>query len=276
MHSMPDRVAAERTKPRRVAPWIWTACVASSCLLGVACNSDRLTIPNYANPTPAALASDPVSNVQFRVNGILDLNRRNMTAWINDAGMFGRESFNYFLTDSRVTANYLDKPALDPGGIAAGDWTGRYSNLRAIYSLLGVVDSIPAAVYSTQQKSAAQGFAHTMEALELSYVILSRDSLGAPVQIQADLRALSPFVSRDSVYNYIAGELDRAKTELTGGGAAFPFTLTAGFAGFNTPTSFLKFNRALAARVNAYRASLGVSGCGAALAPRATLLFSRI
>jgi hypothetical protein len=233
--------------------------------MGAACNGDRLTVPNYANPTPAALASDPVGNVQFRVNGILDLNRRNMLTWVNDAGMFGRESFNYFLTDSRVTANFLDKPAIDPGGTAAGDWTGRYSNLRAIYSLIGVADSIPDAVFSPQQKSAVNGFAHTMDALELSYVVMARDSLGAPVEIQADLRALSPFVSRDSVYNYIIGELDQAKTELAAGGAAFPFTLGSGFTGFNTPATFLQFNRALAARINAYRASLGITGCSTAL-----------
>lgn len=265
MHSMPDRTVAGRTNQRHVAPWLRTAFVASSCLLGLACNSDRLTIPNYANPTPAALASDPVGNVQFRVNGILDLNRRNMLGWINSVGMFGRESFNYFLTDSRVTANYLDKPAIDPGSGAAGNWTGQYSNLRAIYSLIGVVDSIPMAVFSDQQKSAALGFAHTMNALELSDVVLSRDSLGAPVEVEADLRAVAPFVSRDSVYNYIAGELDMAKTELAAGGATFPFTLGSGFAGFNTPQTFLQFNRALAARINVYRASLGISGCGAAL-----------
>ncbi|MEO7216757.1 MAG: RagB/SusD family nutrient uptake outer membrane protein [Gemmatimonadaceae bacterium] len=246
--------------------WLRAVAVGSLCVLGaVACNSDRLTIPNYGNPTPGALASDPISNVQFRVNGILDLNRRNMLAWVNNSGIFGRESFNYFLTDSRVTANYLDKPAIDPGGTAAGDWNGRFSNLRAIHALIGVVDSAPSVVFNAQQKSAALGFAHTMNALELSYVVMARDSLGSPVDITDDPRALSPFVSRDSVYNYIVGELDAAKTELQAGGAAFPFRLNSGFTGFDTPATFLQFNRALAARINAYRASLGIAGCGAPL-----------
>lgn len=239
--------------------------LAAACLVLAACNGDRLNVPNFANPTPDALSKDPIGNVQYRANGILDLARRNMTGWVNDAGIFGRESFNYFLTDSRVTINYLDKPTLDPGGIAAGGWTGRYTNLRAIAAFLGTVDSVPSTVFSTQQKSAAKGFAHTLEAMELAYVISSRDSLGAPVEINPNPQTITPFVSRDSVYNYVIGELNLAKAELQAGGAAFPFTLNSGFAGLNTPAGFLKFNRALAARVNAYRASLGISGCGAPL-----------
>ena len=35
--------------------------------------------------------------------------------------------------------------------------------------------------------------------------------------------------------------------------AAFPFSLPPGFAGFNTPATFIKFNRALRARVAVYR-----------------------
>src|SRR5690606_5051881 len=44
---------------------------------------------------------------------------------------------------------------------------------------------------------------------------------------------------------------------------AFPFSLNPGFAGFTTPANFIKLNRAFAARLNAYRASYGVAGCGA-------------
>jgi hypothetical protein len=58
--------------------------------------------------------------------------------------------------------------------------------------------------------------------------------------------------------------LNKAQTELAAAGSSFPFTFHSGYAGFTTPANYIKFNRALAARVNAYRASLGISGCGAA------------
>jgi hypothetical protein len=228
-----------------------------------ACGNDDLTVPNYANPTPAAVTSDPLSNLQTRAAGIFNLSRRNLN-WNQDAGLFGREAFNYG-TDSRSTTNYLDAPAVDPGGLASGSWTGFFVALRAIREFTNAVDSTPAGVLTAAQQSAARGFAHTMEALELSYLISSRDSLGIPVDISANPAEITPFVSRDSAYNYIAARLDLAKTELQAGGSAFPVTFNSGFAPFSTPPTFLKFNRGLAARINAYRASLGVTGCAPAL-----------
>ena len=46
--------------------------------------------------------------------------------------------------------------------------------------------------------------------------------------------------------------LEQAKAELQAGGP-FPFSLPPGFTGFNTPATFLAFNRALRARVAVYR-----------------------
>ncbi|MDP9277791.1 MAG: RagB/SusD family nutrient uptake outer membrane protein, partial [Gemmatimonadota bacterium] len=112
---------------------------------------------------------------------------------------------------------------------------------------------------SDAQKKSVSGFAKTIQANEMAYVIMSRDTLGAPTDIPADPNSPAPFVSRDSVYKFISGTLDAAATDLAAGGTAFPFTFHTGFAGFDTPATFLQFNRALAARVLAYRASLG---CG--------------
>jgi hypothetical protein len=55
-------------------------------------------------------------------------------------------------------------------------------------------------------------------------------------------------------YTRAATLLDEARTHLNAAGAAFPFQLTTGFAGFNTPAAFLRFNRAIRARMEAYRA----------------------
>jgi hypothetical protein len=235
---------------------------AASCLLIAGCAKD-LTVPNFSNPTPSAVNSDPLSNLQTRTSGVLTLARRNL-GWNTDAALFGREAFNYG-TDSRSTTSYLDAPAVDPGGLASGSWTGFYTTLRAISELLDAVDTSPTGVLTTQQQSALKGFAHTIEALQLSYLISSRDSLGIPVEIKTNAAELAPFVTRDSAYNYIIARLELGRTELLAGGSAFPVKLNSGFTPFSTPATFLKFNRALAARVNAYRASLGISGCGAPL-----------
>jgi hypothetical protein len=74
--------------------------------------------------------------------------------------------------------------------------------------------------------------------------------------------APAPFVSNDSAFGYVSGLLDAADGHLATGGGTFPagVTLPSGFAGFDTPATFRKFNRALKAAVEVYRGSLG---CGA-------------
>src|SRR5207302_1596120 len=80
-------------------------------------------------------------------------------------------------------------------------------------------------------------------------VIDTRDSLGAPVDVNHDITSgPAPFVKRDSVYAFIVGLLDSAVADLAVGGSSFPFGLPPGFSGFTTPTTFTKFNRALKAR----------------------------
>jgi hypothetical protein len=60
-------------------------------------------------------------------------------------------------------------------------------------------------------------------------------------------------VSKAEGFAKINRLLDEADTLLTSEGAAFDFTLSSGFAGFNTPPTFARFNRALRARVAAYQ-----------------------
>jgi len=226
-----------------------------------ACNSERLNIPNYNQPTTEGLSKDP-SAVQLLSSGILDGVRDGFAGVNRDFGIFGREVYNYFPTDGRNVSNYLvgipGPQRLDPAGFASGNWTIHYQNQRNAVQL---VDLVGVSAFSTEQKSAVSGFAKTFQALELLYIIISRDTLGAPVDIPADPNSPAEFVSRDSVYKFISAKLDEAATELQAGGTAFPITLNTGFTGFSTPATFLQFNRGLAARVLAYRGSLG---CGAA------------
>jgi len=241
-----------------------TGLVAAVGALGLAaCGADQLNVPNFNNPTPESISADPRVAIPFLVNGVLRGVRDNHTGFVSGTGILGRESYNYTPTEGRNTSGWLTADVNNPtsfGGVAL--WTGYYVVLRNIDNLLDAVEAAPSEVFSDAQKSAVRGFAHTMEALTLHYIIATRNDLGAPVEVLDDPLALAPFVSRDSVYNRIIGRLNLARTELQAGGTSFPFTFHSGFAGFTTPANFLRFNRALAARVNAYRASLSLAGCG--------------
>jgi hypothetical protein len=239
----------------------WHGARLGVLLTGIAaCSTEKLVIPNYNQPTTEGVSKDP-KGVQLLATGILAGERNNMAAMVRDFGTFGRESYNYFATDGRTISNYLvgipGPQRLDPQGFASGLWVGRYQNQRNAVQLADLANTTG---LSAAQKSAVSGFAKTFRALELTYVIVSRDTLGAPTDIPADPNSPAPFVSRDSVYRFISATLDDAAADLGAGGTAFPFTLHSGFAGFDTPATFLQFNRAIAARILAYRASIG---CGA-------------
>ena len=243
-----------------------TAIAVALTVAAGACSSDRLNIPNYNAPTIEGANQDPIGVIKLLATGILLLDRNNRAAFVEDVGIFGRESYTYFPTDARSVSHYLigqpgpgGTKVLDPTGFASGNWNQWYRNLKNEANLLAVVES---ANLPADQKSGARGFAETFKALDLYYLIVTRDSLGVPVDIPVDPTKPAPWKTRDEVWSYISALLDDAKTQLQAAGSStFPFDLHSGFAGFDTPSGFLKFNRALAARVLANRGSLGCAAC---------------
>ncbi len=236
-----------------------TCGVAIAAALSLSACRNELTLPNYNTPTVAGLAGDP-AGLQLFATGILVSERDQYDNYITDVTIFGREGYYYFQTDARYVTDYLvgsgtgANRKLSSTGFAAGNWFAYFKNERNALNLVNLAD---ASSLSDQQKAAARGFANTFRALDMWYTISLRDSLGMPVDIPLDPNDQAAFVSRDSVYKSISALLDQAKADLTTAGSAdFPFTLHEGFDGFDTPSTFLKFNRAIAARVLAFRGSL--------------------
>lgn len=232
--------------------------LASAAVFMTACSVDRLTLPNENTATQDA-ASGAAGALQLQVTGIYRQLRGGIGGYVTALARFGREGYVYSPNEGRNTSHYLiglpEEDRLDPSGFAVGVWAGPYGNLRDIYVTRKAVDL--QTLLPPEQITAAHGALRTIEALELLYVIATRDSLGAVVDILEEPQDLAPFVSRDSVYNYILNTLDEAHAQLLAGGASFPFTLHSGFAGFNTPATYALFNRAIAARAAAYYATSG-------------------
>jgi len=239
---------------------LYSALAASLLTLG--CH-DWLVVPPLNDPSPGG---DPTTTAQVLASGILFQNRATYAGYISDVGIFGRESFNYFPTDGRTHSHYVTQNPLDNAGFTNGGWTPRYRNRRDVQTLLDFLGTTT--VFPAARLAAARGFAKTMDALELSYVTAQRHDYGGVVDLLSDPKVLQPFVSRDSLQNYIIARLDDGRSDLiAAGGESFPFSLGAGFTtngAFNTPATFVQFNRAIYARVQAWRAALGNPTCGAA------------
>lgn len=225
--------------------------VAAALIVGAAA-CQEVTVPNYNSPSVDALTSSPTPSViNNATSGLLVLYRASTAVEGWQMGSFGREAYNLLQAEARDLLGFYTGPIV-PGGFAQDlGWSSAYTNLRQIQAILTAVDKVSG--YSTAQKESVKGFVQTVAAMELLRQIKIRDTIGIVVDIPVDPLALGPVLGKDAVLARIADILDSARTHLQAGGTAFPFTLTSGFAGFNTPPTFLLVNRGMRARVDVYR-----------------------
>jgi len=225
-----------------------------------ACSLD-ITNPN--SPTESGALTSPRAAAIREIVGVLATYRDNRAEQIRAMGSFGRETYYMFITDGRfITGPYRDwhkNNSFDAGT----QWAVRYGNYRNAYAAMKLINSTSA--LTAGEKAGALGVLKTFVALDLLHVIEARDSIGAVVDMTDDVNAVLPIVSRDSVYKWISAKLDEAKADLDTQGASFFFPMHSGFSAFgvaaNTPAGFGQFNRAIKARVEVKRGSLG---CGPA------------
>jgi starch-binding outer membrane protein, SusD/RagB family len=230
------------------------------------CKQSDLNITNPNNATVAGALADPTA-FQLLATGIQVDFRSTGTCRIGGGtiGMIGRESYSFSPQEGRPVQNSLigvvinGVKKLDSGGFATGCWSGPYNTLRDLYNFRNTIAG--STTLTAAGKAAALGYAQTIEAASLMEIVATKDTLGGITEIKANATELAPFVTRDSMYKYILNTFDAGATNLAAGGAAFPFTLTPGYNGFSTPTTFAQFNRAMKARAAAWYAT---SGGGAA------------
>jgi hypothetical protein len=196
------------------------------------------------------------------IAGVMSTYRNNKAGQIQDFGSFGREIYNMFITDGRsITGPYRDWR--QNNAFAAGtQWGGRYGNYRNAYAAMKIINST--AALTPAEKSGAFGVLKTYIALDLLHAAEARGPIGIVVDMTDDVNAVLPIVSQDSALKWISAKLEEANTDLAAAGATFYFPIYAGFGngvtGASTPAGFAQFNRAIKARAEAYRGSLG---CGA-------------
>ncbi len=204
-----------------------------------ACDSLDVTDPNAPN------ANDVT--IQSLVSGIEGAMRADVFVYLVASGTLTREVYNFDPADPRWVDELFVGP-LDPGGfIVLRPWASRY---RVIRNTVTLQDRV-ASDLSGAQQSAASGFAKTIIGYQLLLNLNYMGDNGIKIQFSEDIN--TPFVSPAEAYAEIERYLDEGFNELQAGGGAFPFNLTSGFAGFDTPGTFAQVNRALRARVAVYQ-----------------------
>ena len=222
-------------------------------LIGGACTD--LTVPDLNNPSLEDAITNPNrAKIAAEAAGLLIGHRATFAGragYISELGIFGRESYNFDAADPRFITELLIGPLVAGNGAFGGNhWTGPYVNMRNADIMLQAIDGAPD--LSAGEKDAARGFAKTIQALDLLAVINTHDVNGAVIDLTTDPTGEpAAIVDKAAVFTRIAQLLDDADANL-GAASDFPFPLTSGFAGFDTPSTFRQFNRAVRARVAVY------------------------
>ena len=234
--------------------------VVAVLLLMNACSS-FFDVKNTNQPNLEDLVNNPTrSKLHEAATGIFASARTGIQSYIWRLGSLGREGINLSGNNQPDYSEPYFGP-LQSTGFGGSQWTDRYQHIRNINVFLDALARVNTAEVSDSEKAAGRAMANTLKALAFMYVIFTRDSLGAPVDVDLPITAPpAPFVTKDSVYGYVLALLDSAQADLPRANA-FWFPVPAGFAGFDTPATFGQFNRALAAKAEVMRAS--AAACGA-------------
>src|SRR5687767_7838144 len=229
--------------------------LATAVILSGACATDLL-VPDYNNPSIEDLSSNPTpTKIASAAQGLLigtRVQQGEQNGYVSLLGILGRESYNFDPADPRFITEMLIGP-LDPGSPAFGAnlFGFRYANIRLANTILAAVGNTPG--LSAAQQEAVRGFTKTIQALDFLHVLNTREDLGAPLDVGTDPTGPpAAIATKADVQARIVQLLHEAQTHLQAAGTSFPFSLGPGFAGFDTPATFLQVNRALKARVDVY------------------------
>jgi hypothetical protein len=180
------------------------------------------------------------ATVQSLVTGAEAALRIDLDIYLRDMCVVGREVYYLEPADPRYTGELLRGP-LDPGGfLTTRPWNAHYKVIKNCNLLLEK---------ATGDKG-VEGFAKTILAYSLLMVINMQDENGARINYDGDITV--PLATKDEVFAEIKRLLDEGYADLKAAGSSFTFTLSSGFSGLDTPSTFAQFNRAIAARVAVY------------------------
>ena len=214
-------------------------------MLTTSCEFDAQTDPN--GPSINSVLSDAsVAELNLLVTGIEARMRNGYNTFVFATGTIARELY-IFDADPRNTEDLLGKDdlVLDNNTFyLTAPFATRYRVVKNCNVLLEALDNTDAV--SAAEKDGYRGFANTVKGLMLSQVLAMLGDNGVRVDV-ADPNNLGAFLAPAVAYREILNLMDDGASQLSG--STFTFALSSGFDGFNTPTTMIELNRALAARI---------------------------
>lgn len=229
---------------------LFTIIFAIGILTAISCTLEGGESLNGASTSSI---SDDLSRGELpqAVAGILSDMRARLNTQTDVQSIFGREYYYFTNSDPRFEGDVVTGNLDDQTFYTTTPWSTRYAAIKeANLALSGLANTT--SDFSTEEIAATRGVLNTLKAHELLMVSNNQYTNGIRIEV-SDPDNLGAFVGYDEALTAIADLLNSAASDLASGGSSFPFNLPSGYSGFDTPAGFLEFNRALTARVEAYR-----------------------
>ncbi len=218
-----------------------------AALLSGGCSD--FNIPNLNQPSVEDLATNPTpSAIRQGAIGLLHDTREATQNIGRTMGHWGREGYSLNVPQGGI-GSIIAGP-FSPAS-TRGEWRTAWRNIRTanvILDALDVVDGLTAA-----EIEGVRGFTKTLMAYDFGHLIFNKKPFGIPIDVNidptGDPAAIAP---TPAVYLRIIALLDEGVNHLNNAGSAFTMDLPSGLADFDTPATFIAFNRALKARAQVH------------------------
>lgn len=219
-------------------------------LIFASCEIEELGNPN--NPTLEDFERvTSLADLLLLVTGTEADMRTDISLYLDEVSIIAREYYDLNGTDPRFTGELL-AGSLDPGGfLTTRSYSARYGVIRNAQTLINALTTTSATL-TDQERNGILGFANTVIAYQHLLNLNMQFDNGIRIDV-ADPDNLGPFLGYSESLQAISSLMDQAASQLGNAGTEFNFNLTTGFEGFDSPATFILFNRAIAARIAIYQ-----------------------
>ena len=208
--------------------------------ISLSCTFDEEFDPN--RPSLEGILTDAsVNQLNNLVVGVESGMRSGISGQTVHSGTMARELY-VFDADPRNTGDLLgaNGATLDNNSFYSSSvWAAKYRTIKNANILLEAIANTTS--IDAQDASGYKGFAQTVIAHQLLMLVKSYGRARVDV---SDPTSPGPILQESEVLSSISSILDQALSDLSGAGSSFAFPL-AGFSGFDSPSTFSKFNRAV-------------------------------
>ena len=213
-----------------------------------------LNVPDFQAQSINALQDGEAGAINIAAVGLLgglrDFENSFLVSHTALMGQMGREGIELDPSNPQHPLDRLE----DPLGANEPRYSGFLAGFRMIRQGNELLAALGAATtLSASEIAGTSGFAKTLMAVAFIRMNNAFDDAGLPIDVDIDTGDPPAAIADNAtVKARIISMLDDGATDLGSGGSSFLFPLTDGFSAFDTPASFLTFNRGLRARMAVY------------------------